>query len=429
MKQHKISLFTAILLNLNIMIGSGILIGPGSMAAIAGNASYLAWIMVALIFLPIVLSTVQLSRMFPGAGGFYLYAKEGLNRTAGFASGWLYIVGYTFALVVEFMALRKTLTVMMGSNWLTDHTFAFDLLIIGSTTFLNLMSLKSLGRLLNGLTITKIIPLIAGILVLPFVFKPQTLAVSSQELALVPFAMPMAIFGYFGFEYCASISHLIEDSKKNAPRAILIGFVLTTLIYTLFNFSVINIMGVQKLSELGAPAFGDFVAWPIPAIAVLLSFLISIASVLAIFAGANGMMNGNSILLHSMAEEKLFYFSPMLSRLSKRGRPWVATVLQGLVAFFLVRHITNIDYAFSLCNLGIFTAFLLPFISLLKIQLSSEKKSMASILVTIAAIIAVLGLAIYSFYNFGSTMHERLVGMIPLFAALFAGGLLLQRKY
>ena len=56
MKHHKISLVTAILMNINIMVGSGILIGPAVMAGIAGNASFLAWLLVALIFLPIVLS-------------------------------------------------------------------------------------------------------------------------------------------------------------------------------------------------------------------------------------------------------------------------------------------------------------------------------------------------------------------------------------
>ena len=34
MKGHKISLMTAILMNINIMVGSGILIGPGLMAAL-----------------------------------------------------------------------------------------------------------------------------------------------------------------------------------------------------------------------------------------------------------------------------------------------------------------------------------------------------------------------------------------------------------
>ena len=55
MKGHKISLMTAILMNINIMVGSGILIGPGIMAGIAGNASFLGWPLVALFFLPMVL--------------------------------------------------------------------------------------------------------------------------------------------------------------------------------------------------------------------------------------------------------------------------------------------------------------------------------------------------------------------------------------
>jgi amino acid transporter len=426
MKQHKISLSTAILLNLNIMIGSGILIGPGSMAGIAGNASFLAWLMVAALFLPIVLGTVELSRRFPGAGGFYLYARQGLGRTAGFVSGWLYLVGYMFALLVEFMALRKTLTVMMGANWLTLHPFAFDLVIVGVTTGLNLMTLKALGRVLNALTITKMIPLIAGILVLPFIFN-FSFPITGTEIAMVPYAMPMAIFGYFGFEYCCSISHLIEDSEKNAPRAILIGFILTALIYTLFNFSVLNIMGVKNLSQLGAPAFGDFVAWPIPQIAVLLSFLISIASVLAIFAGANGMMNGNSILAHAMAEEKLFHFSPALAQLSRHGRPWIATLLQAIVSLILLNYITDIDYAFSLCNLGIFTSFILPFVSLLVIQ--QRSRNYGKILLTVLGLVAVMSLAVYSFINFGATMQERIIKAIPLMVAVAAGGLILSKEY
>ena len=68
--EHKLSLRAAILLNMNIMIGSGIFISPSQIAAVAGNASFLAWPIVALLLLPLVLCTVQLSKMFPGCGGF-----------------------------------------------------------------------------------------------------------------------------------------------------------------------------------------------------------------------------------------------------------------------------------------------------------------------------------------------------------------------
>ena len=77
------------------------------MAAKAGNASFITWLIVALLFLPIVLSTVQMSRYNPGSGGFFRYAKAGLNITAGYWSGMLYIAGYTFAVAVETLALRQ----------------------------------------------------------------------------------------------------------------------------------------------------------------------------------------------------------------------------------------------------------------------------------------------------------------------------------
>ena len=246
MKHHKISLMTAILMNINIMVGSGILIGPAVMAGVAGNASFMTWLVVALFFLPIVLCLVQLSRMCPGAGGFYAYAKEGLDKTAGYWSGWLYVAGYTFAVTVEILALRKTLLVLLGETWLTGNNVLFNAVAMGAVVLMNMLGLKFFSRILNSLTISKMIPLVSLILLIPFIYNPS-FSVSSSEWAALPYSLPMAIFGYFGFEYCCSISHLIEDSERNAPKAILIGFFATALIYTLFHFGLLNLMGKQGL--------------------------------------------------------------------------------------------------------------------------------------------------------------------------------------
>ena len=184
MKQPSISLTTAVLLNLNIMIGSGILIGPGQIAAIAGNASFLAWPLVALLFLPLVLCTVQLSRMLPGCGGFYSYAKQGINTAAGFASGWTYVMGYIFCIAVDLLALRKTLLVSWGDNWFTGNAFVFNVLCLVGFILFNLLSLRVLIRFLDSLTLTKILPLLILVLLLPFVISPQ-FSVSMAESACI----------------------------------------------------------------------------------------------------------------------------------------------------------------------------------------------------------------------------------------------------
>lgn len=420
MKEHKISLSTAILLNMNIMIGSGILIGPGASAAISGNASFLAWPLVALMFLPIVLCTIELSRLFPGAGGFYLYAKQGLNKTAGFASGWLYIVGYTFAATVETLALRQTLQTTIGANWFVSNPILFNAVVILAVLAFSLLSLKIVSNFLNSLTLVKIMPLVILIALLPFIFNPS-FAITPTELSLLPASLALPIFGYFGFEYCVGLSHLIKDSEKNAPRAILIGFLGTGLLYMLFHFGLLNLMGAENLSTIGAPAFADFINLPIPYLKALLKILIPTASILIFIASLIGMINANAILLQSLAQEKLFKGGSFLTKTTALGRPLAALLVQGIVVFLIATLIPSIPLTGGLCIFGVFLSFLLPFISLFLVQVR-KGASKFKIAITIIGLLMAIGFCVYSWYTLSTDMNTRMIYSAVL-AGAFAFGM------
>lgn len=421
MKEHKISLSTAILLNMNIMIGSGILIGPGNIAAIAGNASFLAWPIVALFFLPLVLCTAQLGRMFPTGGGFYVYAKEGLTVTAGFMSGLLYIIGYTFAVAVEVLAVRKILLGVMQPNWFLNNVMLFNIVCVSVFVGLNLLSFKFFSRLLNSLTITKILPPVILVMLLPFILN-WNFTVTVPELVALPNALPLAIFGFFGFEYCSSLAHLIEDSERNAPRAAVIGFLATASLYTLFHFGVLNLMGAGNLAESGASAFAQFLQLPVPFLKPLLMFLIPVASVLTVFAAGNGIMNANILMMESMAKENLFWNASWLTTLNRYQRPWIAAVVQGLIVFAIVTAMPSINTVGGLCNVGIVAAFLLPFISLLILQ--RRRGLVRKQPLTLLAIAATLGLIFYSWYQLDVTVAGRMANSLPIIAILIVGYLL-----
>lgn len=425
MKEHKISLSTAILLNMNIMIGSGILIGPGASAAISGNASFLAWPLVALLFLPLVLCTIELSRMFPGAGGFYLYAKQGLNKTAGFAAGWLYIVGYTFAATVEVMALHGLMLKNFGDWTIVSNAPLFYALAITAVFLFSLLSLKIVSKFLDSLTIVKILPLVILILLLPFIINPS-FSINGSELSLLPASLAMPIFGYFGFEYCVGVSHLIKDSEKNAPRAILFGFLGTALLYMLFHFGVLNLMGGQNLATIGAPNFPNFITLPIPYLKTLLSILIPTASAIIFIASLIGMINANAILIQTFAKENLFKVGgSFLSTITSLGRPWKALLLQSALVFALACLIPTIDRAGGLCLLGVFLSFLLPFISLLVVQKRQRLKS--KMFISLLAIILVVILSGYSWYVLCPAIAERMIYTLVL-ATIFVLGMVLFNK-
>ncbi len=399
-------------MSLNSMIGSGILIGPGVMASVAGNASFLGWLIVAVLFLPLVYSTVQMARMNPGSGGFYQYAKAGLNTTAGFVSGLLYIAGYTFAVAVQVLALRQTL----GS---TTYPLIANALIIGVLIGLNMLGLKFFSRILNSLTLWKIIPVVSLILLLPFIFNPS-FSVTQAEVSMLPYSLPMAMFGYFGFEYACSISHLIENSKRNAPLAILIGFSITALLYTLFTLSALHLMGPTQLATQGASAFAEFI--PFPYLKALLRLIIPFASSLTLFAAAAGLLNVTAVTVHALAEQKLFHSSEFLAQQTAWYRPWVTITICGALSFVIATVIPSIPIIGNIAILGVFLAFILPLISLIIIQRKQGKS--AQIPISVGALLMIIGLVGYSIVILGSTITERLLHAAPLIVFLALGGIL-----
>lgn len=337
----------------------------------------------------------------------------------------MYITGYTFAVVVEILALKKTLLVSMGDNWFTGNLVLFNAVAVLVCVLLNMLSLRVFSQILNSLTISKMIPLVTLILLIPFFFNPS-FTITSTEMSLLPYSMSMAIFGYFGFEYCCSISHLIEDSERNAPKAILIGFTVTALIYSLFHFGLLNLMGAKGLQDFGAPAFADFLNLPIPYLKSLLKLLIPLASAITLFAAANGLLNANAVMVHSMAEERLFRFWPILTKMTSWYRPWVTIVLQGIIVFIIACLLPSIKIIGALCNIGVFLSFLLPLVSLIKLQQRTGKSG--KIPLTILALIVAAALAFYSWYVSADTMSERLLYVLPLLGFLAVGALIARRE-
>ncbi len=408
------------------MVGSGILIGPGVMAGISGNASFLAWLLGAVLLLPVVLSTVQLSGMCPGAGGFYAYAKEGLGKTAGYWSGWLYISGYTFSVAVETVALlQKAMPPIIGTNWLTSNPVVFNALFLGLCVLINMLSLKFFSKLLNSLTIFKILPLIVLILLIPFIYNPS-FTISAQEISLLPYSLSFALFGYLGFEACCSISHYIENSERNAPLAILIGFFTTALIYSLFHFGVLNLMGIKALTELGAPSFAQFINLPIPYLKSLLSLLIPVASAITLVAATNALINSNAVMLHSMAQERLFHGWPLLAKMTSWCRPWVTIVLQAIASFLIATLIPHLSIIGNLANAAVFLSFALPFVSLITIQ--QKRGQSGKILLTVLGLLVTVGLSAYCIYALGTSVSERLMYTLPLVALLIVGAVIARRE-
>ena len=419
MKEHKISLLTAILMNINIMVGVGIFFGPPLMASKAGFASFLGWPLVALIFVPVVLSIAAIARIFPGAGSFYTYSKKIIGPTAGFISGWTFFLGYIGVTALMTIVLRGIVFEILKSNFnFTMNPVLFNAIFIAAVSTLSLVSLEWVGKIQNVGTFFKVLPLILVLAIFIFHWNPS-FTITKANLIGLPGVLPIAIFGYWGFECCCAISHLIKGKQGSASTAILAAFAITTTIYTLFHFGLLHIMGSENLIAHGSEDVARFINLPIPALKGILFISIKLAMVIAFINSVFSITTANSSTLRTMASEGLFPFSKQLSLMNKNQRPWVSIFAQGFIAFSVATFITNQNHLVSFTNLGILVAFFFTHIALLIIQ--KKEKSYKQMIITGLAFISLAIFTYFSWMGMGATHAERTVSLLPLIVMFVLG--------
>ncbi len=415
MNDKKITLFQAILMNINIMVGVGIFINPKLMAQKAGSLSYLGWPLVGLVFLPIVLGIAQIAELFPGAGSFYTYSKEGINKAAGFISGWLYFLGYVAIGATQLTVLRKDILInKVGLLFPALHPILFNALFYGVLCALNLFYLSLIGKIQSSLTFVKLLPILIVCLIFVFYWHPQLGIPQEQTLWDLPSTLPLAVFGFWGFEMCCNISHRIEGKPGSASRATLIGFFSTLLIYIVFHFGLLRLMGSQNLAVLGVPSFVDFVAPTLPMMSYALNVLLSFAFVATFVNGIYGMLTAKSFLLHTLAQEKLLFFSSYLQKTNRHDQPVAAIFASGFFAFLFATLINNEKILISISNFGILTSFLLTFTALLLYYIKHQ--SYGGILLAILSYISCSVLIGYSWLAIGNLWYT-----LPFFVIVFLG--------
>ncbi|MBD3273352.1 amino acid permease [Candidatus Dependentiae bacterium] len=409
--KNKISLFTAILISINIMVGIGIFIVPSLMTEQVGNLSFLGWPLVGLVFLPVVYSIAQITKLFPGQGSFYSYSEQQINKTAGFISGWFYFLGFASVSAIQLLGLKEVLIDQFEIFALRNNVIVFNILFVSAFCLINMLGLFYITKIQNTVTIFKLLPIIFGVFLLFFYWNPE-LQLSWGNLSSLKFTLPLTLFGFWGFESSCNISHMIKGDKNTPSKAILISFFGTVIIYTLFHLGILHIMGAENLITYKVPGFINFLNIKNPFFLNLSSSFMSATILIAFISSIFGGILSNSSNLHSMAINNLFPKSDKLQKLNRFGRPKYAIWITGITIFILMTLINNKVILNSVCNFGLIVAFTLTLISLLLIQLKKNLKMQS--LPTIIAFISCGIISYYSWILMGESTLQRITYALPL---------------
>lgn len=320
-----LGLGSGVLFVLGSVIGSGIFLTTGVMAAVLPSTSLLliAWASGGLLALTGGLTFAELGGMFPKSGGVYVYLREAFGPLIAFLYGWaaflVFWSGGTAAVAVGFAEYLSYFAPALSSShvlwslhtpvgaWTVSAASVVAVAAIVALATINYVGVRS-GNLVNVvLTVAKITALAA----LPAMALVASRAVPKWTPVVPPVAHPAARFGVAMIAvlwtndawYCVTwIAGEMKDPQRDLPRSLVYGIGLLTLIYVSVNVAYFyalpmsQIQGTVRIAEHAATAM----VGPFGATFVALTVVVSTfgADDAAILAGAR--------LLFAMARDGVF---------------------------------------------------------------------------------------------------------------------------
>jgi len=289
------------------MIGSGVFLLPASLAPYGLN-SIVGWIFTASGGVLLAIVFAALARVYPQAGGPYLYPRVAFGECCGFVMAWGYWMSVwvgNAAIAIGSVAYLSELVPAI------KHTQGAPALVsvalIWILTYVNWRGVKQVGVFQLVTTVLKLMPLLAvvilGIILLGhgdasvIKVEPQPFTVSAMTAAAI-----LTLWPLLGLESATVPAENVIDPSRNIPRSTLWGTIVTAIIYVVACSAVILLIPGSQLQDSSAP-FADVIRmfWGDWA-----------ASTLALFAFISGFgaLNGWILIQGEMprvlAKEKIF---------------------------------------------------------------------------------------------------------------------------
>lgn len=293
---NKIGLFTATIVSMNCMMGVGIFATPVELAAKAGPASILSMIFVIVAVWFMGVSIARVASVVAAEGSFYAYVKSWGGHFLGMVAAGAYIFGLVFALG--------------GALGHIAGIYAHQLLQISTPATLGLIILCTLIILnLLGVVISKLVQyILISLTVFALLSTTVFCLLHADTSNLTPFvphgtwsifaAMPVFIFGLFGFESAASLYPIVENASKNIPKALAYAITIVGCLYILFVGSILLAIPNELFTHASLPITTPlsqvltFGRWIVP--------MISFAIITAVSGVIHSMIWSSSSLLHSL---------------------------------------------------------------------------------------------------------------------------------
>jgi APA family basic amino acid/polyamine antiporter len=278
----------AVVIGLGSMMGAGVFAAFGPAARAAGAGLLIGLAIAAVIAYCNATASAQLAAVYPTSGGTYIYGRERLGPWWGFAAGWGFVVGKTASCAA--MALTIGTYALPGPWWAQRLIAVVAVIGLTALNYRGVTKTAALARILLACTLVALAAVVIAIAIAGVQRSnlSGTGAWSSTTVYGVLQSAGLLFFAFAGYARIATMGEEVRDPARTIPRAIIIAFGITVVVYLVVGVAVLLAAGPERLAHSAAPlaeALRAVGAAPLLPVVAVGATLASLGALLALIAG------------------------------------------------------------------------------------------------------------------------------------------------
>jgi APA family basic amino acid/polyamine antiporter len=248
------------------VIGSGIFLKPGNIAAESGHFGVIisVWVFGGLLCILGALCFAELATMYPQAGGLYVYLREAYGRPVAFLFGWTEVFfGKPASIGALSVAFAGSLNLALGGVFLPTVQVMLAVGLIGTMAVVNIVGVLWGGRLQLAVTVVKAL-FLALVAIVPFAITPwvgEAIDVANYRTTVAPRQSGMAaqvgvvllavMWAYNGWHGITPLAEEVRQPERNLPRALFWGIGILITLYVAANFAYHGVLSMSEMKAAG----------------------------------------------------------------------------------------------------------------------------------------------------------------------------------
>jgi APA family basic amino acid/polyamine antiporter len=239
----------------NLIIGAGIFILPGLVAAYLAEASIIAYIFCGILMFTIVLCFAEIGSRVTVTGGAYAYIHEAFGDFAGFLANALFWFGTGVLINAAVInAMADMLAIYIPSLQMLLYRSLFFVLIFGVFAWINIRGVKYGNSMVKINTLAKLVPLLLLIVGGVFYVSIDNLKWQAlPSLSNIGGASLLLFFAFGGGEAALSVSGETKNPNRVIPMGILLGMGVVILLYIIIQSVAQGVLGNDLVNHKDAP--------------------------------------------------------------------------------------------------------------------------------------------------------------------------------